>query len=77
MKVRVEWFDIVVMYESLDEVVIDLIAQFANSEDWASVERWEELMNSGKWGSMTVEEKTQRLRDDSDEYIEKLTLEGE
>lgn len=77
MKVRVEWFDIVVMYESLDEVVIDLTAQFANSEDWASVERWGELMNSGKWGSMTVEEKTQRLRDDSDEYIEKLTLEGE
>lgn len=77
MKIRVEWFDIVVMYESLDEVVIDLTAQFANSEDWASVERWGELMNSGKWGSMTVEEKAQRLRDDSDEYIEKLTLEGE
>ena len=77
MKVRVEWFDIVVMYESLDEVVIDLTAQFANSEDWASVERWGELVNSGKWGSMTVEEKTQRLRDDSDEYIEKITLEGE
>lgn len=33
MKVRVEWFDIVVMYDSLDDVVIDLTAQFANNED--------------------------------------------
>lgn len=76
MKVRVEWTDdMVVKYDSLEEVVADLIQELADGMCWSGVEWWGQIMNSGEWDEMSVEDKAQCLRDEGWDFIEKLTME--